>query len=660
MSARTPDPSARHGTWIQVLAVAVVVATSLAASIIYVLDSETELIQSIALDDAKRYTTALAEFRTLYTSEVVERARAHGVEVTHNYLAQPGAIPLPATLTMLLGDRLDEQPGGGARLYSAYPFPWRRDVGGPQDTFEMEALTTLQANPDVPFFSFESDRETPRLRYAVADRMRVSCVDCHNSHPDSPKRDWRTGDVRGVLAVTTPLGHASARARSGLRGILAITLAAFAVGILGLGVLAIRLRAAAANAANAAERTRQMNVALGDEIAQRERVEEDHRAMQAKMLHAQKLESLGLLAGGIAHDFNNFLQGIVGHAQLASLKLKPTDAAQGDMSQVQVLVKQAATLTEQLLAYAGKAPFTEQLVDLSALISEMQPLISTMAGGALDIEYALQDHLPLVEGSPAQLRQVVLNLLTNAADAVQENRGSIRVTTSVTDTAKLSEIFAERAPSSAQCVYLEVRDTGAGMTPETLSKAFDPFFTTKTQGRGLGLAALQGIVRGHNGGLDVHSDPETGTTFRVILPAGEQIHAEASTSESAPPPTAELTVLVVDDYAYVREVAAETLEAMGHRVIQAASGARAAEILRASAPPISAVLLDLLMPEMDGAETFRLLRQIDPHVPVILVSGHTEPASVQDMMAEPKVTFLAKPYSSVDIRRCLDQLFPGP
>ena len=641
--------------WVQILFVATLVALSFFGSTRYVLDLETELLQSIALDSGKQYTTVLEEFRTLYSSEVVERARQKGIEVTHNYIDQPGAIPLPATLSMLLGARLDKLSGGSARLYSAYPFPWRRDGGGPLDPFEEEALKTLQKQPDLPFYRFESDKEFPRLRYAIADRMREACVGCHNSHKESPKTDWEVGDVRGVLSVSIPLSYATAQARTGLRGVLALILGAFAVGLLALGLSAIRLRSSAMNAARFAERTRQMNVALNTEISQRERVEAQHREMQAGLLQAQKLESLGLLAGGIAHDFNNFLQGIVGHAQLSSLKLDPENGAQENLNQVQDLVKQAVTLTEQLLSYAGKTPIERHPVNLSELVRDMKPLTSTMSGGALDIEYVLDESLPMMEGAPAQLRQVVLNLLTNGADAVEENRGSVRVSTGVTEMPTFGE-DGETQIGVRRCVYLVVRDTGQGMTSETLSKAFDPFFTTKDKGRGLGLAALQGIVRGHDGTMEVDTEPGVGTTFKVTFPVVDKpigVPAKVSPRVAS---SAVGSILIVDDYEYVGKVAAETLEKRGYDVLLASDGFEAVDLFKANTTEITAVVLDLVMPDMNGAETFRALREIRSDIPVIIVSGNPESTLLAPLLEEPKVMFLSKPYSWPELCGAVEHL----
>jgi nitrogen-specific signal transduction histidine kinase/CheY-like chemotaxis protein len=402
-----------------------------------------------------------------------------------------------------------------------------------------------------------------------------------------------------------------------------------------------------------------MNVALSDEIARREQAEAERQAMQTQMLHAQKLESLGLLAGGIGHDFNNFLQGILGHTQLAEMKLSTVSEARPNLEQVRDLVGQAAGLIEQLLAYAGKTLVSKDLLNLSDLVAAMHPLTSTLADGTLDIRYSLHPALPAVEGTTAQLRQVVMNLLTNAADAVADNGGAINVRTGIIPSSREDGSASEAIDGESNLVFVEVEDAGHGMSQATLSKAFDPFFTTKSQGRGLGLAALHGIVRGHGGRLEVESEPGLGTRFRVVLPGVENTPDAREDSGSLVRTYTGRTILVVDDYEYIRLAAVEILEGLGCSLLEASNGLDSIRLFEKHHEDISVVILDLLMPEMNGSEVFQHLRRIDPEIPVLLVSAHADPVKVDEMLADGNVMFLPKPYSSSQLLECLAALDAG-
>ena len=222
--------------------------------------AQTKLIESAALQQADQYSQSIAEVRTLYTSEVVARVAAHGIEVTHDYVSQDGAIPLPATFSKMLGEKVTGKGSGGYfRLYSDYPFPWRKN-SGLRDKFQWEALFQLRQDPKEPFYRFEEVDGHPTLRYATADLMRASCVNCHNTHPDSPKTDWKEGDVRGVLEVAIPLGHATAQASSSFRGTFILLLGLSAIGLMGLVPIVVKLRRKVARALREAEQLGQYNL----------------------------------------------------------------------------------------------------------------------------------------------------------------------------------------------------------------------------------------------------------------------------------------------------------------------------------------------------------------------------------------------------------------
>jgi len=366
-----------------------------------------------------------------------------------------------------------------------------------------------------------------------------------------------------------------------------------------------------------------------------------------KDYHSRKLESLGILAGGIAHDFNNLLVGILGNAGLALLELPAGSPARPLVEQVEKAALCAAELTNQMLAYAGKGRFVVASVDLSHLVEEMAHLHSAAISKKAILTCDLGEALPAVEGDATQLRQVVMNLLTNASDAVGDESGAITVRTGVVDADRrcLEEAYLSEDLPEGAYVYVEVADTGSGMDAETKARIFDPFFTTKFTGRGLGLAGTLGIVRAHRGAICVESEPGSGTTFRVLLPAAG--HAAASPEPGPPaagPPVVTGTVLVVDDEEAVRTVARSALERAGFSVLTACDGREGIEVFRAHADDIAAVVLDLTMPVVSGTEALRGLRALRAGVPVVLSSGYTEEDATGRFGSYETTAFVQKPY----------------
>jgi len=382
------------------------------------------------------------------------------------------------------------------------------------------------------------------------------------------------------------------------------------------------------------------------DITERKRAEEERKRLEAQMQHAQKLESLGVLAGGIAHDFNNLLVSILGNAGLALMELAPESPARGTVQSIETAALRTAELTRQLLAYSGKGKFLVQPLNLSRLVEEMAHLLRISMSKRAVFRTRLAANLPSIEADVAQVQQVVMNLITNASEALGDN-GEIIVCTGVIDAdrAYLSEAFLDENLPEGRYVYLEVIDTGSGMDKETRDRIFDPFFTTKFTGRGLGLAAVLGIVRGHRGAIRVCTEPRQGTTIKVLFPASEQ---PVPGSELGPQ-GAEVwrgggTVLVVDDEEGVRSVASKALAMVGFTVIDAADGHVGVELFREYANEIVAVLLDMTMPRMSGEEAFRAIRSIRPDIKVILSSGYNEQESISLFQSKGLAGFIQKPY----------------
>jgi two-component system cell cycle sensor histidine kinase/response regulator CckA len=358
----------------------------------------------------------------------------------------------------------------------------------------------------------------------------------------------------------------------------------------------------------------------------------ERKVFEEQLQETQKLESLGVLAGGVAHDFNNLLVGILGNASLALDSAPPGSPARPLLEGVVQAGERAAALTGQLLDYSGRGRFLVQPLDLSLLVREIVALIHTSISKNVRLELALGEGLPAVEADTAQMQQLVMNLVINAAEAVGDCAGLVRVRTS----------FEES--EGARQVRLEVEDDGCGMDEATRERIFDPFFTTKLTGRGLGLSAALGIVRSHGGTIQVDTAPGRGSRFTVWLPAAGAAAAPLRPAAAAGY-HASGTVLVIDDESIVRETARLALESFGYTVVVAADGYAALDRLRTT-PEISLVLLDLTMPVMSGEETLLELRRLRPGVPVILSSGFSEMDAIRRFEGLGLAGFLQKPYTA--------------
>jgi len=388
---------------------------------------------------------------------------------------------------------------------------------------------------------------------------------------------------------------------------------------------------------------------ISTDITDRIRADEERQVLAARLQHAQKLESLGILAGGIAHDFNNLLAVILAGADLArSHPTLPMDARQ-DLDNVVSASEAAAALCKQLLAYSGRGQLQVTSVNLSELVSQMTRLLEVSLSKKARLECQLDSGLPLIAADAAQVQQVVMNFITNASDALGDEPGTISVSTSlaVIGPSGLPNQRAGEPLTPGNYVCLEVRDTGCGMSEESRSRLLEPFYTTKVAGRGLGLAAIAGIVRGHHAGLDLTSSPGNGSTFRVFFPIPER---PLPSLVSRPPsmhdvgPSAK--VLVVDDEPLVRLVAQRALERGGFEVVLAENGRQAVEIFSQPGTRIALVLLDLSMPEMDGEQTLVELRRIEPGVQVLLSSGYDQSSTTRAPLGGRVASFLQKPYSA--------------
>ena len=393
------------------------------------------------------------------------------------------------------------------------------------------------------------------------------------------------------------------------------------------------------------------------DITERTLAEVERLEMERRLLHAQKLESLGVLAGGIAHDFNNLLMAVIGNLDLSLLDLSPSSVARPHIDRALQATRRGADLTRQMLAYSGKGRFVITRMDLSELVRENTNLFRTAISRTVAMNLCLTGECSAIEADAGQVQQVIMNLITNASEAIREKAGVITLTTGVQafDAAYLSTSWLNEKPPAGRFAYVEVSDTGCGMDDETKQRLFDPFFTTKFTGRGLGMSAVLGIVQGHKGAVMVQSAVGHGSTIRVLFPASEAVSAAmAGDSFGLAGQSGAMallgTVLVVDDEETVREVCAAFAQRLGLQTITAAHGEEGLRLFKRHADKIGCVLLDLTMPRMDGISTFREMKRLRPDLPVILCSGYDEQEATQHFTNEGLAGFLQKPYSLQDLK----------
>jgi signal transduction histidine kinase len=503
---------------------------------------------------------------------------------------------------------------------------WEWDMRTHEITWS-EAMYTIFDRPRDHLPTLESfmERVHPEDRASLQERVTESIEQGLNRYPDY-RIVWSDGSVR-VLAATAELE----RDQDG-----------------------VPLR---------------LTGAIQDVTEQRKNeIERQHLAVQ--MLHAQKLESLGVLAAGVAHDFNNLLVGVLGNAELAALDSALSSGTRHLLDQVIDAATRAAGLTRQLLAYTGRGHFAMGNVDLAAHVAGLSALLRASLPRAVRLSVELGSELPEVRADLDQLQQVTMNLILNAAEAYEGRAGDVQVRTSLCslDEPPAHALSAPGPLQPGRYVMLEVSDAGCGMHPQTLQRIFEPFFSTKFTGRGLGLAAVLGIVRGHDAVLTVDSELGAGTTFRVFFPVPRQRQATASQAPAlaAAPlpgldPLLDAGVLVVDDEECVRSVARAVLASAGARVCEAAHGAEALSVFDRQSGEIDAVLLDVIMPGMDVASVLRALRERRPALPVLIYSGYPEEEATRTLreLDTRHSAFLEKPFTPASLLGKLRGLLAG-
>lgn len=383
------------------------------------------------------------------------------------------------------------------------------------------------------------------------------------------------------------------------------------------------------------------------DVTDRVRADESRRSLEIQLQHTQKLESLGVLAGGIAHDFNNLLQGILGGVSLALLETSTDSPMRGNLETISQAARRAADLVGQMLTYSGRGHFSKRPLELGSVVRDMLPLMESCISKKTRLDYRFEDELPAIEADVTQIRQVVMNLVTNASESLDDDGGivTLAVERKRCDTGFFRECTVGEGLSEGDYVRLSVSDNGSGMDADTLAKAFDPFYTTKFAGRGLGLAVVMGIVRTHGGALHVRTEPGRGATFAVFFPCAGM--PPVALDEDRGPVSIEHasgTILLVDDEPVVLEIGKRALERIGYCVYCANDGEAGLDLFERHADEIDAVVLDMSMPRLDGRQTYIAIRSRYPNVPIVISSGYSEGDVMNDFGDDPLLSFLQKPY----------------
>lgn len=389
----------------------------------------------------------------------------------------------------------------------------------------------------------------------------------------------------------------------------------------------------------------------------------ERRRMEEAMRQAQKLESLGILAGGIAHDFNNLLTAILGNLGIATLQLPEGHGVQGYLRKAEATALRASELTRQMLDYTGRGVFLMQPTDLNQVSREMASLLQVSISKKVELSFLFGEELPPILADPAQLQQVVMNLIINASDAIGEANGVIQLSTGLAnlDAAQIAALHQAAPLLPGRYATLCVQDSGCGMAPEVLARIFDPFFTTKFTGRGLGLSAMLGILRAHKGGIQIHSEPGRGSRFCLYFPLAEQASKIGAAPTSPERSFGRFgTILLVDDEPEIRQSTSSLLRQLGFQVLEAADGQEALDLFRAHPGSIQAVLMDQTMPRMDGTAAAAAILSLDPKARIILSSGFPSGEELLKSSTLRATAFLPKPYQIQDLVAVLHQVLETP
>ena len=628
------------------------------------------LIESVALDNVKTYSSMLTEIRSLYTSEVVANAREAGIKVTHDYDDHPHAIPLPATLTLLLGKRINEKAGSiHTAIYSPYPFPWRVQEGGLKDQFATDAWKMLQQYPKRPYYKIEKVGDRLFMRYAIADVMQSQCVDCHNSHPESPKRDWKVGQLRGVLQIDYPLDQAVEQAGDNLHQLfwLVGVVGLFAVTTVGLAIAGLRRTTIEVQDANEqlietndrieAQRQEldcqnieltatQLRAELTNDILKRQAQElESARVaalnmMQDMQIARQQAEiaarSKGKFLANMSHEIRTPMTAILGYADLMTNPSQSSDERENCIQTIRRNGKHLLTIINDILDLskidAGMMTVERISISPGPIVAEILSLMRPRAlEQRLQLNARYTSAIPLtIHSDPTRLRQILLNLIGNALKFTKSGSVTLDISLSNPD-----------GDEPAKLVF-KVIDTGIGMTPVQREQLFEAFsqadnsVTRKFGGTGLGLTISKRLSQMLGGDISVTSELGQGSTFVVEIETGPLVgpmtyecpdEAMIEPVESTNPTTLKpgSRILLAEDGLDNQRLISFILKKADAEVTVVENGQLAFDAAIAADKanqPYDVILMDMQMPVLDGYNATRQLRQQGYCRPIIALTAH--------------------------------------
>lgn len=394
------------------------------------------------------------------------------------------------------------------------------------------------------------------------------------------------------------------------------------------------------------------------DVTQIVRLEESLHVLERKFQESQKMAGLGLLSSGIAHDFNNLMTVILGNTELALLENEGPD--HGVLDEIKKTTLRAAELANQMLVYTGKTALVINSINLCSVVKEMAALLDVAISKKVRLEYSLADGVPMIRGDVSQIRQVAMNLITNASEAIGDNEGviAISIRSVFMKPADRDCLFPPGSQLEGDYVRLEVSDTGVGMDESTRQKIFDPLFTTKVTGRGLGLASLLNAVQRHNGVVEVESQLGHGTVFRIYFPIEKQEQESEKNHDAVTDETWRGcgTALIADDEPAILGITSALLERLGFRILTASNGLETVDLYTQNAEDITLLLMDINMPKLNGLEATSRIRHINPQVPVLFMSGYPRSQIMERFGRQPHTEFIKKPFEGGELTAAIQKV----
>lgn len=634
---------AKHGLRRQLLVLVAVLLLGIWAIVSHLRNLQIDLVESSTINSASQYSQMLAEFRTLYTSEVVQRLAVKGIQVTHDYHLKSGAIPLPATLTILLGERIGHEGKDlSAKLYSPYPFPWRTDRGGLRDPFAQEAWAYFKSGHSDAFVKIEKQGEKVNVRYAVADRMRASCVSCHNSHPNTPKDDWSTGDVRGVLEVVMPIDQGLAKVDKIFIevGSLSILLLVLTFGSIALIIFRLERQKI---------RIEEMNEQLENEVTERRIAEEQATLAKEEAVAANQAKSIFL--ANITHEIRTPMNAILGYAQILQ---RDSDLTRDQQNSVSIINKSGGHLLglindvlEISRIEAGEHTLKAEPFDLVELLNDLSEMFHLKAKQK-DIRWQVENDfaspkLPVI-GDAGKLRQILINLVGNAIKFTDQGFVKLAVNT-VRD----------------NNYQFDIVDSGPGISKAQQRSILEPFTQGENGhdkgGTGLGLAISVKYLNMMGSELILESEVGKGTEIRfsleLVLSENDDLDIEVNTQIIGLKPGYSVKVLVIDDIELNRQLLHRMLTEVGIDVVAVGSGLDALKAMNEE--QFDLVLTDLFMPDVDGLTLLKEIKK-EPrwqHIPLVAISASSLQTERQYYLELGFDDYISKPFYFESIYQCL-------